>query len=70
MRQMAVLFVTGFELMTSGALYDSEGNLKEWWTNETMAQFTTRTRCVEEYYDGLTVNGLQVWSPAPVTCLI
>lgn len=47
-------------ILSLGALYDSEGNLRQWWTNETMDLFTNRTRCVQNYYDSLFVDGIQV----------
>lgn len=46
-----------------GANYDSEGNLKNWWTPEDKAQFDSRTKKLADFYskieveDGLNLNG-------------
>ena len=48
---------------TSGANYDKEGNLSNWWTEEDYAKFEEKTSKVRAYYskvkteDGLFVNG-------------
>merc|ERR1711974_148412 len=32
------------------------GNLKNWWTEETLTKFHNRTKCVSDFYSKLTVN--------------
>ncbi|EZA60937.1 Neprilysin-1 [Ooceraea biroi] len=39
----------GFD--NSGRLYDSDGNLRQWWTNETSTEYTKRTQCFIEHYN-------------------
>ena len=52
--------VMGHELTHSlddqGAKYDGYGNLKNWWTEETLTKFHNRTKCVSDFYSKLTVN--------------
>ena len=46
-----------------GSKYDAEGNLRNWWTEEDLAEFANRTKALVEQYDDyhvfddLTVNG-------------
>lgn len=46
-----------------GSKYDAEGNLRNWWTEQDLAEFAKRTKALVEQYDGyqvyedLTVNG-------------
>ena len=46
-----------------GSKYDAEGNLRNWWTEQDLAEFSNRTKALVEQYDGyhvfddLTVNG-------------
>jgi predicted metalloendopeptidase len=35
-----------------GALFDPEGNLKNWWTEEDTKAFKDRTQCIVDEYDG------------------
>ncbi|CAB0041351.1 unnamed protein product [Trichogramma brassicae] len=39
----------GFD--NSGRRFDSSGNLKQWWSNETIARYTDRAACFVEQYD-------------------
>jgi putative endopeptidase len=47
----------------SGARYDAEGNLKNWWTDEDLEKFTTRANALADQYsaievmDSLYING-------------
>ena len=46
-----------------GSQYDSQGNLKNWWTKEDREKFDTRTKCVADQYsqyvmvDDVHING-------------
>jgi len=46
-----------------GSKYDAEGNLRNWWTEQDLAEFSNRTKALVEQYDDyhvfddLTVNG-------------
>lgn len=39
----------GFD--NSGRHYDSDGNLREWWTNETISEYTEKTQCFIDHYN-------------------
>ncbi|XP_023315896.1 membrane metallo-endopeptidase-like 1, partial [Trichogramma pretiosum] len=39
----------GFDV--EGRHFDSAGNLKQWWSNETIARYTTKATCFVEQYD-------------------
>lgn len=47
----------------SGSQFDSKGNLRNWWTEEDLAKFQARAKCIEEQYagfkldDGTPLNG-------------
>lgn len=48
----------------TGREYDKNGNMNQWWKNETIARFKNRTQCMVEQYSqfklgNLTVNGRQ-----------
>ena len=43
----------GFDDM--GCLYDKEGNLNNWWTEEDKANFDARTKVMEEFFNGIEV---------------
>lgn len=45
---------------TSGARFDEQGNLRDWWTEEDKAEFQRRAQQVVSYYDGMEVNGRKV----------
>ncbi|KAL2723788.1 endothelin-converting enzyme isoform X3, partial [Vespula maculifrons] len=51
----AIGTVLGHELThgfdNSGRQYDSNGNLRQWWTNETIFEYTERTRCFIDHYN-------------------
>lgn len=51
----AIGSVLGHELThgfdNSGRYYDSNGNLREWWTNETVSEYTERTQCFIDHYN-------------------
>lgn len=42
---------------SSGALYDKDGNLKNWWTDEDFKKFESRIEKVEKLFDGLEYAG-------------
>ena len=44
---------------TNGAGYDENGNYRNWWTEEDLAQFMARAQKVKDYYNGIEIeNGL------------
>ena len=59
--------VVGHELThgfdDQGSQFDGDGNLKNWWNDDTRKKFTERTSCMEKQYDkyeavpGVTLNG-------------
>ncbi|KAI9365273.1 hypothetical protein BD770DRAFT_357312 [Pilaira anomala] len=42
---------------SSGRKYDGKGNLVDWWTNTTSAQFEDRTKCFIDQYNKFNVTG-------------
>ncbi len=38
-----------------GSQFDKNGNLSNWWTDEDKANFTARTKVMEEYFNGIEV---------------
>ncbi|KAI8078350.1 hypothetical protein BDF21DRAFT_363405 [Thamnidium elegans] len=53
--------VIGHELThafdSSGRKYDGKGNLADWWTNATSAQFEEKTKCFIDQYSKFNVTG-------------
>lgn len=39
----------GFD--NSGRHYDSDGNFRQWWTNDTISEYTERTQCFIDHYN-------------------
>jgi predicted metalloendopeptidase len=56
----AIGMVMGHELThgydDKGRLFDAEGNLHDWWTEESAAAFREKAQCVVEQYEGYTVG--------------
>ena len=52
---------------TSGALFDEDGNLRDWWTAEDKEKFRSLAQEVISYYDGMEVNGRAVNGEQTVT---
>lgn len=44
----------------NGALYDQDGNMKNWWTEEDRAAFKERTKAMVDQWNTLTFEGEQV----------
>lgn len=57
----AIGVVMGHELTHAfddqGREYDKEGNMHQWWNNETIAKFKNRTKCFEKQYGSYKING-------------
>ena len=63
----AIGFVLGHEMThgfdDQGALFDGEGNLKNWWTKRDMKQFKAATQCIQDQFShyqvepGVSVQG-------------
>ena len=53
-------------LLNSGRQYDKNGNLRQWWNNNTILAFRKRAQCVVDQYSNYKLEpfGLQV-SPSP-----
>lgn len=51
----AIGTVLGHELThgfdNSGRQFDSSGNLRQWWTNETIREYTEKTQCFVDHYN-------------------
>ncbi|KAL0121382.1 hypothetical protein PUN28_006713 [Cardiocondyla obscurior] len=51
----AIGAVVGHELThgfdNSGRCYDSDGNLRQWWTNDTISEYSERTQCFIDHYN-------------------
>ncbi len=60
----AIGMVMGHELThgfdDEGRQFDADGNLKDWWTPETNAEFERRASCVEKQFDGYVVLGEKI----------
>uniref|UniRef100_A0AC35U4W4 Neprilysin n=1 Tax=Rhabditophanes sp. KR3021 TaxID=114890 RepID=A0AC35U4W4_9BILA len=39
-----------------GRLYDSVGNIRQWWDNTTIKRFEEKAQCIEEQYSGYMLN--------------
>ena len=40
----------------SGSQFDSAGNLRNWWTEDDLAKFKSRAKCIESQYDAFTIG--------------
>ena len=40
----------------SGSQFDAKGNLRNWWSEEDLAKFKERARCIEEQYNGFKLD--------------
>jgi putative endopeptidase len=40
-----------------GRKFDAQGNLKNWWTDQDLKNYTERSNCVEKQFDGYVVEG-------------
>lgn len=47
-------------LFSSGRQFDSEGNLKEWWDNHTIAAFRKQAQCIIKQYTNFTLSGHRI----------
>uniref|UniRef100_A0A336KCR9 CSON013010 protein n=1 Tax=Culicoides sonorensis TaxID=179676 RepID=A0A336KCR9_CULSO len=58
MNYAAIGFVIGHEITHGfddmGAQFDVEGNLRQWWQNETLHAYTTRAQCIIDQYSNFT----------------
>lgn len=52
---------------SSGAQYDEEGNLRNWWTDEDLEYFQELAGKVADYYGGMEMEGLQINGEQTVT---
>ena len=54
-------------LLISGRQYDKDGNLKQWWKNETIERFRKQTECIIQQYSDVQLEqiGKNVGSPKP-----
>ncbi|KAF9977852.1 hypothetical protein BGZ73_004607 [Actinomortierella ambigua] len=43
-------------LDTNGRKFDEKGLIKDWWTNSTVEQFTTKAQCIIDQYSNFTVS--------------
>ncbi|KAF9291208.1 hypothetical protein BGZ68_004728 [Mortierella alpina] len=52
--------VAGHELThafdNEGRLYDAHGTLRDWWSNDTLVQFNTKSQCFVDQYSNFTVK--------------
>jgi len=46
-----------------GAQYNSEGNMKMWWSNESHTAFKKKTNCIEKQYEGIELPELAQAAP-------
>lgn len=47
-------------LLSTGAKYDKDGNLNNWWSASSWNHFKNKTKCVEDYYSTYEILGLKV----------
>lgn len=47
-------------LLLTGRQFDSEGNLKEWWNNETIEAFREQTACIIDQYTGYRIDSHRI----------
>jgi predicted metalloendopeptidase len=43
---------------TAGRRYDKDGNLKQWWTEDTLQEYEHRVQCIVEQYSQYNVSQL------------
>lgn len=46
--------------MLKGREYDKEGNLKQWWKNQTIEIFKNQTQCIVNQYSKFKIEGESV----------
>lgn len=61
LQRNSTFFITS--LCISGRLYDKDGYLKEWYTDEAKKGFQERANCMINQYSGYTVMGSEVRRP-------
>ena len=56
--------VIGHELVhafdDSGAKFDKNGTLRNWWSSASLSEFHNRAQCVVEQYENYKVQGLKI----------
>ncbi|XP_020284436.1 endothelin-converting enzyme 1-like isoform X2 [Pseudomyrmex gracilis] len=50
-----------------GRHYDSEGNLRQWWTNNTISEYTDRTQCFIDHYNTYYENEIDDYIDGELT---
>ena len=43
-----------------GRLFDGEGNMKNWWSDSSKAEFEKLSKCFEEQYTNFSIAGRKV----------
>lgn len=46
--------------MSLGGQYDRNGNLKQWWTEDSYKKFQKKTECIVKLYDNFSVYNQKV----------
>ena len=47
-------------LFSSGRQYDKDGNMRQWWNNETIQAFRERAQCMVDQYSGYQLDPLEL----------
>ena len=62
MKQNSYLDGTFFKLLLwfLGRQFDKQGNLKQWWNNETIAEFRKAAQCIVDQYSNYTLDDVNL----------
>ena len=62
MKQNSYLDDTFFMLLLwfLGRQFDKQGNLKQWWNNETIAEFRKAAQCIVDQYSNYTLDDVNL----------
>ena len=47
-------------ILLTGRYYDKNGNMNNWWTDESSVNFEDETKCFISFYSNFTVDGTHV----------
>ena len=50
--------IHGFD--NNGRLHDRNGNLRKWWSDDTIQRFEERAECFKKQYSNFTINGQHI----------